>query len=229
MSIISLSAGMALTFGALHALEPGHGKTAIITYIASEKRNWKDGLVISVSSAVTHSIAILAIAFISHLFFHHIPVEKNVANINFFLKALSGLLICSVGAWYILTSKKKKTKSSCSCSAHNHSHSVHTHRKKSNNFLTSSLIGMAAGLIPCPTVLIAYLAGISSGSSIAGIENVVLFGLGMCISLMSLVTVCSIFGERVLQRFEHQKISLNWRLCQGVLFIIVGLVTAMYH
>ena len=68
MSILSLSAGMALTFGALHALEPGHGKTAIVAYMASGEKSWKDGFVLSVSSSVTHSISILIIAFISHYF-----------------------------------------------------------------------------------------------------------------------------------------------------------------
>lgn len=225
MSILSLSAGMALTFGALHALEPGHGKTAIVAYMASGEKSWKDGFVLSVSSSVTHSISILIIAFISHYFFHHISVENSVANTNGILKIVSGLLIGSIGIWCLMTSKKKSPKTACcSCSSHSH----HNHNK-SSNLLASSMLGMAAGLIPCPTILIAYLAGVSSGNSLAGIEGVLLFAIGMCFSLLLLVTLCRIFGENIITRIQGEKVGLNWRLCQGILFLLIGFATAVYH
>lgn len=221
MSFLTLSAGMALSFGALHALEPGHGKTAIITYVASEKRGWKDGVVLSISSALTHSIVVFLVAFISHYFFHHFSVENNVANIHSTLSMASGFIIGCIGVWFMMTSgKSSKPNSSCSCSVH---------KSEKSSLYTSSFMGVAAGLIPCPTILIAYLAGVSSGNSLGGIENVFLFALGMCLSLLCLVMVSSVFGEKITRKFKGKAKKLNWRFCQGFLFMIVGLFTATYH
>ena len=67
MESLTLSSSVAFIFGVLHALEPGHGKTALLTYVASGKRTWKEGIVISVTSAFTHSLAVFIIAFVSSL------------------------------------------------------------------------------------------------------------------------------------------------------------------
>jgi ABC-type nickel/cobalt efflux system permease component RcnA len=40
MESLTLSTSMAFIFGVLHALEPGHGKTALLTYVASGQRTY---------------------------------------------------------------------------------------------------------------------------------------------------------------------------------------------
>ena len=73
---------MAFIFGVFHALEPGHGKTALLTYVASGKRSWKEGVIISTSSAMTHSVSVFIIAFISHTIATKAGVEGYVSKIG---------------------------------------------------------------------------------------------------------------------------------------------------
>jgi len=227
MESISISSGLALVFGALHALEPGHGKTALLTYIASGKRTWKEGAVISITSAITHSLAVFFIAFLSHFIVHHTTTDAKVAHIGNILSGISGALICSLGLWIIFKSKKgeAKVETCCSCSSHGHQ------KKKLNKgrFFTSGLLGIATGIIPCPSVVVAYLSGLSTGNSLLGMQSVILFALGMCISLMSVITICSFGGEKLVKKLGKSKVSMNWGLIQGVIFITIGLGTAFYH
>ena len=227
MESTSISSGLALMFGTLHALEPGHGKTALLTYIASGKRTWKEGLIISVSSAITHSLAVFFIAFISHYLIHHGAIEFRVAYIENILSIMSGALISGLGLWIIFKDRKGYSHSSCSsCTSHKPTTDKGVNR---SGFLTSGILGIATGMIPCPSVVVAYLSGVSTGNSLLGVQSVIFFAIGMCLSLMSVILFFSIGGEQALQKFKGKKIKLNWNLVQGIIFIIIGLGTAFYH
>jgi len=54
---------------------------------------------------------------------------------------------------------------------------------KTSEFFTLGILGIATGMIPCPAVVVAYLSGVSLGNSMVGVQNVILFALGMCFSL----------------------------------------------
>ena len=62
-----LTLGLAFTLGALHALEPGHGKTAMLLYLAGERRSLLHPLVMGLSSALSHSVSLIGIAAMVHL------------------------------------------------------------------------------------------------------------------------------------------------------------------
>ena len=122
MYALSLSTGMALAFGALHVLEPGHGKTALVAYMLSKKRAWRDGVIISLSSAATHTFTIFMIALAAHVFMYHSSLEDQIQHIGRMLNYVSGLLIICIGVWFvILRSKRKSSHGSCGCSHHKHS------------------------------------------------------------------------------------------------------------
>ena len=227
MENTTFSSGLALVFGALHALEPGHGKTALLTYIASGKRSWKEGIVISVTSAITHSLAIFFIAFASHFLLHHGMENDGVPHIRNILSAISGTLICGLGIWTICKGRKKVSEESCHACVGHQTHGENTLSR--NSFLTSGVLGIATGIIPCPTALVAYLSGVSSGNSFLGIQNVICFACGMCFSLMGAIVFFSLSGKKLIQKLKNKRTTLNWSLIQGVLFIVIGLGTAFYH
>jgi len=228
MDSLSISSGMALAFGALHVLEPGHGKTALLSYFASKKRSYKESIVVSLSSALTHSLAVFCIAFATHYLSHHSSLERKVTHISHFLSVGSGLLILSIGVWFVLSGiSKKERKSSCSCSAHRKREEKASSLKKS--LFTSSMLGIATGIIPCPSIVVAYVAGVSSGNSALGIQNVLLFSLGMFLSLFFLLTFCGVGTEKLLNKLKVSRFNVNWNLIQGVIFILLGLFIAFYH
>ncbi len=226
-----LTTSFALVFGAAHAIEPGHGKTALFTYIASGKCTWKEGVTIALSSAITHSLVVLLIAYLSHTFFSH--VENIDQQIISGLRYMSAFTICAIGIYIF----RKKGKSSCShCdSHHSHDHShVHDHENDvkpattKRSLLTSGLLGLATGLIPCPSVIVVYLAGLSSGNSYMGLKSVIFFAIGMTLSLIAVVIIFSIFGKKMNRYLEGKSFQLNWNKIQGISFLIIGFVTLVY-
>lgn len=121
----------------------------------------------------------------------------------------------------------------CSACAHDHSE-LHRDQDKSSkasrgNYLTSGLLGIATGMIPCPTIVVSYLSGISKGDSLEGVNSVVLFALGMFLSLLGVVIFFSFGGEKIFKRFRGSKFLSKWELVQGCAFILIGIVTTFYH
>jgi nickel/cobalt exporter len=240
MESFTLTSVMALAFGVFHALEPGHGKTALLTYLASGKRTWLDGLVIALSSVVTHSLAVFMIAFLSHFVFHHASHESKVDVIGEMLSLASGGLIVALGAWMIWKAQKGEPPKPCStCNSH-HRSGEHKHENDNQDhssqgasrFYTAGLLGVATGLIPCPSVVVAYLSGVSTGNSFLGLQNVLLFAVGMSLSLMALVVFFSLGSEGIRERLRPRTSKvrwINWNTAQGFVFVGIGLFTALYH
>ena len=231
-----MTSWIALSIGFLHALEPGHGKTALFTYLASGKKTWKDGLVISISSALTHSAAVFLIAFISHYILHHNASEEGLHQMSHFLGYLSGGIICALGIWVIIKVRRgDDLHKNCCGSDHKHDHGHHheDEAKKQiskSSLLTSGLIGFATGVIPCPTVIVAYLSGVSTGNTYLGLQSVLYFAFGMFFALMSVVIVFNFGGQKVLNKLNGNKLSsFDWGYVQGGLFIVIGLFTAAMH
>ncbi|MEC7277053.1 MAG: sulfite exporter TauE/SafE family protein [Bdellovibrionota bacterium] len=227
-----LSASLALAFGAAHAIEPGHGKTALFTYLASGKCTWREGVTIALSSSITHSVVVLAIAFVSHYLFSHVDdVNTHIVN---GLRYISAAIICGIGV-FLFFKKGESSCSHCDHHGHDHHHEHHHHapqeeqKVEKKSLLASGLLGFATGLIPCPSVIVAYLAGISHGNSYLGLKAVFFFAVGMALSLVALVFVFSIGGKKFEKLLEKKSFSLNWNKIQGSVFVLIGLVTAFYH
>lgn len=236
----SMTTWLALSIGFLHALEPGHGKTALFTYLASGKKTWRDGLVISLSSALTHSAAVFLIAFISHFILHHNVTEEGLHHLSGYLGLISGGIIFAIGVWVIAKTRRGEDLHANCCGGHDHDHHhhehdhVHKHQTRGHitksSLLASSLIGIATGMIPCPTVIVAYLSGVSTGNSYLGVQSVAYFALGMFLALMSVVMAFNFGGQKLINRFKSDRLSsFNWGYIQGLLFIFIGVFTAFMH
>lgn len=260
-----LTSWIALSIGFVHALEPGHGKTALFAYLASGKKTWKDGVIISLSSALTHSLAVFFIAFISHYILHQTVNEGNLHSLTHYLSFASGALIITLGVWVIYKARKGEDLHG-NCCAHKYDESsglghnfllryndqkklnadltsqvtnlkfqkpISNNTKKfkgSSGFFASGIIGVATGIIPCPTVIVAYLGGVSTGNSYLGVQSVAYFALGMFLALLSLVMLFNFGGQKIIERLRNHKISdMNWGYLQGGIFIIIGFVTAFLH
>lgn len=91
------------------------------------------------------------------------------------------------------------------------------------------MIGLATGLTPCPSILVAYLASISHGNFIFGFKAVVYFAIGMALSLLGVVLLFTLGGKKMNSFLESKSLSLNWNKIQGVAFIVIGLVTTFYQ
>lgn len=234
MNCLDLSTGMALFLGMLHTLEPGHGKTAIVAYMVSGKRTWVDGAVISLSSVLSHTFVVLVMALSISYLTNHSDANGMVWKTTHILSAASGFIIMAIGLYFILKSfyghKHASSCSSCSKSLGEEKGIKQKEGKKKNKVFTSSILGIAMGMAPCPTLVAAYLSGIASENFFLGVQSILIFSLGMFISMMSVITLVRISGAKILDKAWNGKntflsrLSDRWQVIQGAALIIIGLI-----
>jgi len=83
----------ALALGALHSLEPGHGKGVMTAYLISSRARMRDAVLLGVTSAVSHTFSILMLALIATTALEYaVPTQ-----IEAWLSLLSGVVIMMIG------------------------------------------------------------------------------------------------------------------------------------
>ena len=79
---------------------------------------------ISFSSALTHSITVLVIAFLSHLAFNQNTIEEKIESLSIYLSFLSGGVIFFIGVWVIRKAMRGESLHE-NCCDHEHEHHNH--------------------------------------------------------------------------------------------------------
>ncbi|PQO38031.1 sulfite exporter TauE/SafE family protein [Blastopirellula marina] len=236
-----LTLGFSFLLGAIHALEPGHGKTAMLVYLLGEKRSYWHPIVMGLSTAISHSVSLFAIAFVVHLTHHVISGDHHHEQmVSEVLQWISAVLVLLVGAWMLWKSWRGKGQACCHHHHHdgeacsNHTHLVtldgpachHTAEEKPRNsartsYSTTALLGIAVGLLPCPSALAAYFTGLSTGQPWLAYTIIALFAAGIATSLAGVGILLQVFGERFGQ-FSTKARQLPWGHIRALLILAIG-------
>ncbi|MFZ5806288.1 MAG: sulfite exporter TauE/SafE family protein [Verrucomicrobiota bacterium] len=183
----------AFVLGMLHALEPGHSKTVMASYLISIKGKASDALWLGLTITLTHTIVIFLLALgvlVAHDFF---PLEK----IQHSLELVSAILVFLMGGWLLQSRIHgwRHARDHERGIEHNHHHSHHhvplpaTGERLSAKQLIS--FGMAGGLIPCPPALAIFVLSVGTGQATLGVITVVIFSLGLALTLVGIgIAVC---------------------------------------
>ena len=91
----------AFGLGALHALEPGHGKTVVAAYLVGTKGRKIDAVVLGLVVTVTHSFSAIALAVIAKLASDRISLTEEALHGS--LGLVAGLLILIVGGCMLVS------------------------------------------------------------------------------------------------------------------------------
>ena len=221
-----LTLGLAFGLGALHALEPGHGKTAMLVYLAGERRSLFHPLVMGLSSALAHSVSLIGIAAAVHLTHHLIAGDHDHDNqaVTSSLQWISAGLVITVGLWMAVAAWRSKP-TSCGCKSHNHdcSDSASTSTASSRtSYSMSALLGIAFGLLPCPSAMAAYFTSMSTGSPVAAYAVIGLFAAGIATSLTLVGILVQVFGGRLMKRRSWFS-QLPWPAIRAGLILSIGM------
>ncbi|MFO1004035.1 MAG: sulfite exporter TauE/SafE family protein [Planctomycetaceae bacterium] len=274
-----LSLGLSFFLGALHALEPGHGKTAMFVYLLDGKRSFWHPVVMGLSTAFSHSVSLFAIAFGVHIAHHLIAGDHHhEEQVSSVLQWISALLVVAVGGFLLVQAIRGRKVKCCGhhhhdgdCSNHSHSHAgnhSHSHASCSiepqlvqlggvvsgkssagnnntvaaavmpmtstvvesnestrsrSSYRTTAILGLAVGLLPCPTTMAAYFTGLSSGSPGATYLIIGLFAAGIASSLSVVGILLQYFGEKFGRRSERL-VNLPWNYIRSALILGIGLI-----
>jgi nickel/cobalt transporter (NicO) family protein len=167
---------LALGFGALHALGPGHGKTLMASYLVGAGGRVRHAVAVGGSVAVMHTASVLALGF-AVLTLARVFAPERVYP---WLGLISGLIAFGLGASLLVSRLGRRGRSPAEDEHHHHLDrgSVHVHETPlSRRSLTA--LAVAGGILPSPTALIVLLAAIALGRVAYGLALIASFSLGL--------------------------------------------------
>ncbi len=112
-----LLAGSSFGLGALHALEPGHGKTVVGAYLVGSRGRVRDAVLLGLVVTLTHSGSVVLLGLLS-IVAAAVFVPETVHTI---LEVVSGLLVLGVGGWLLL-SRMRQARDPAPAREHLHRH-----------------------------------------------------------------------------------------------------------
>lgn len=175
----------ALALGAMHSLEPGHGKGFIGAYLTISRGRLVDALVLGISSAATHTAMVIALAITLHTAVKSVSGSMEMGGHDLalggkgnLLTLISGLLIIAIGLVMLRRALRHQT---CACGGHG---------GKAGKFSATSpagalMVGITNGLIPCPGAVAVLLMSLNTNTLFSGLMLVLAFGIGGAISMVA--------------------------------------------
>jgi len=213
----------AFWLGALHSLEPGHGKGVMGTYLVLSRGRPIHVIILGLSSALSHTLVVVLLAITAHAAAATLQSASGDANeqVKLWLHLVTGVLIVFIG--YRLIPKQNKS----SCCSHGHSHSHHAHpRAGSLKIFDLLILGLTNGLIPCPGALAVLLLSLNTGTLGAGLIVVFAFGVGAALALI-IVGMLFIKMSSLTVKIAGERTWTHLAAAAGVVVMGVGVFTAL--
>ena len=226
--LIVLSLLVAMGFGALHALEPGHGKTLVAAYLVGERGTAWHALLLGLTVTASHTIGVFVLGAVALFASQYIVPEQLYPWLNL----VSGLLITGMGG--ILLRQACLRSLGYAPAHHHHSHDPdlphahthhehhphdhpHTHGDASRHhhdthdpsasshvsYGTLLTLGITGGMIPCPGALVVLLSAVALQRIAFGLLLIVAFSVGLAAVLIS-VGLLLVSARGSLQRWSGE-------------------------
>jgi len=251
LGVILISLLIAAFWGSVHALTPGHGKALVAGYLVGTKGKPRHAFLLGATVTVTHTFGVFALGLVTLLLSQFIVPDQLYP----WFTLASGLLVVLVGFGVLRARLRNGgwadhdhgdgTHSHASHGHdhddhgahhhhHDHAHSpdhaphTHEHRASSDDSFTSRGIlgvGIAAGLLPCPSALVVLLSAIAVHRVGFGFALIAAFSLGLA------ATITCIGLIAVLARRAFSRVSFEGRFVRALpalsALVIVGVGVAL--
>ena len=208
-AFIALALVVAAGWGAAHALSPGHGKTIVAAYLVGARGTSRHALYLGLIVTATHTISVFALGAIA------IFAESFIAadDVFFWLSLTSGVIVvCFGGA--LLVSRLRVLFAGGAGGGHFHHPDDHGHGHEHDHDSHSAghhhphalpavegrglvALGVAGGIVPCPTALVVMLGSIALEQTIYGLVLVTAFSAGLA-GVLTGVGLVMVHGRRLL-------------------------------
>jgi nickel/cobalt transporter (NicO) family protein len=214
---------IAIAFGALHALTPGHGKALTAAYLVGSRGTIRHAIFLGIIITVSHTFVIYLLGILIWLTSAYFLQE----TVTYYSTLISGILIILIGG-YILIQRIRHHKHQ-----HNHEHITST-SEHSHPVLTNKDkrivgrwelfgIGIGAGMVPCPDALVVLLLGVSLGKVEWGLAMVGFFSIGLGVTIITLGVVWVILAKGISKILSDSTIRII-TIIAAVWVIIIGCI-----
>jgi ABC-type nickel/cobalt efflux system permease component RcnA len=202
---------LGILFGAVHALTPGHSKTVLASYLAGSPFSVLRGMGVALTLSFTH---ILTAVLIAVLALPLITVTLGGAGRAPLLQDLSRAMLAGIGVWMLLRAWRRTN--------HHHHHASQ-----------GMMVGVMAGLIPCPLTLFVMIYALSRGVPEAGIVFAIAIMLGVTLTLSSVAILTVSVRNSVTTLIERYGGHLDYaarfiEAAAGMLLILIGVREVLF-
>ena len=215
---ILFALGLAFFLGMGHALSPGHGKAMVAAYLIGRSGRIRDAFTLGTIVTITHVASVIVLGIVALLLSRYfLPGELYP-----WLGAFSGALVFGVG-YMMLARRAVHSHGHHDHGHHEHSHShSHSHEEDSEagqvSWWSMLSLGIAGGMVPCPTALVVLLASVAFGRIVFGLMLILAFSLGLA-AVLILIGILTVRTSKLTERFAGSR-----RWIENLPVISAGLV-----
>jgi ABC-type nickel/cobalt efflux system permease component RcnA/ABC-type uncharacterized transport system substrate-binding protein len=206
------------TFGFLHALGPGHGKSIVTSYFLTAKFTYSRALTVTVLISLVHILSSFIFAVIIFYTLKFAASGLFLSYENTVIK-ITGIIILIIGV-YLLYRKVKNGRygsehDCCGASCQHH------HRRQTSEYAQIGLI-FSAGMVPCVGTLGVFLFAFSIGYFWLGAISAIFMTLGMAIVLLASAVFSISIKTQLEKRFSRAVVFLEYSSL--VMIVLLGIV-----
>ncbi|MBI1913588.1 MAG: hypothetical protein HYS12_02355 [Planctomycetes bacterium] len=226
--------------GAIHALQPGHGKTLVAAYLVGERGTVAHALVLGLVTTLTHTGIVLLLAALCWIN----PALASMMGSG--LALVSGLLVICLGFWLLLRRLSGKADhfhlpgsghhhhGDGHYHHHHHDHHDHDHRHDHEHahpplpvqggWWGLIVLGVTGGIVPCWDAVLVLLLAVSMNKVLWALPMLLAFSAGLA-GVLVLIGILVVRTKALAgKRWERSRLFRALPLISAALLICVGLV-----
>lgn len=225
---------IAAGLGALHALEPGHGKTLVAAYLVGSRGTSFHAVVLGVIVTMAHTAGVYALGAITLYGSRYIVPEQLYPWLN----AISGIVIGCLGILTLMQHLSGENGSHFHTAGESHAHwfaikpsqaalQADSGLQQANgapvSFRRLLALGVTGGMVPCPAALVVLLGAISLHRIGLGLVLITCFSAGLALVLVSVGLLMVRAGQSLSKFSSAQRLQRYLPVLSGSFMMMVGI------
>lgn len=227
-ALVLLAAAIAAGLGALHALEPGHGKTIVAAYLVGSRGTARHALLLGIIVTVSHTAGVYLLGAITLYAQKYILPDR----IYPFLAVLSGILIAGMGCYLFLQRYVGGEFAHRHDDEFSESGEAPKERARRQPGKVSArqllVLGITGGIVPCPAALVVLLSAVALHRTGFGLFLIVAFSIGLAAVLIAMGMAAVYAGQMMSRlRLEGPLVQRWLPMGSAAMIILLGFSIAI--
>jgi nickel/cobalt exporter len=222
------AAFIACGLGALHALEPGHGKTIVAAYLVGSRGTARHAFLLGLIVTASHTAGVFALGAITLYASRYIVPEQLYPWLGVF----SGLTIAGLGGYMFLRRWSGLDLDHSHTSGKLHSHWFSSNKTsateppaaepgKAVSLYQLFALGITGGIIPCPAALVVLLSAFALHRVGLGFFLILAFSLGLAGVLIGF-GMLMVYSRRFMTRLRvNGPLTTRWLPVASAAFMTI--------
>ncbi len=229
------AAFIAMGLGALHAIEPGHGKTIVAAYLVGSRGTARHAFLLGLIVTASHTAGVFALGAITLYASRYIVPEQLYPWLGVF----SGLTIAGLGGYMFLRRWSGLDVAHSHAAGQLHSHWFSSDKLKEAapqptesgqpiSLYQLFALGITGGIIPCPAALVVLLSAFALHRIGLGFFLITAFSLGLAGVLIGF-GMLMVYGRRFMARLQVDgPLTTRWLpVASAAVMTILGAAIAL--